>query len=70
MFLALEMLKNTNLTQGSPAATLYHSFIEAIRRSYPSFIQLGMFVLWESDLNISVYVFFSFFVVQNCVFVL
>ncbi|XP_066939444.1 glutathione hydrolase 7-like isoform X2 [Macrobrachium rosenbergii] len=41
LLLALEMLRNSNLTQASPAL-LYHSFIEAIRRSYRSFVELAV----------------------------
>lgn len=38
---ALYILANSNITQTSPSAALYHSFIEAIRRSYSTFIRLA-----------------------------
>ncbi|XP_068248117.1 glutathione hydrolase 7-like [Palaemon carinicauda] len=41
LLMALEILKNSNLTQAS-TAVLYHSFIEAVRRSYRSFVELAV----------------------------
>lgn len=38
---ALQLLQNTNLTQHPPMSSYYHSFIEAIRRSYAGFVKLG-----------------------------
>ncbi|XP_037788538.1 uncharacterized protein LOC119583891 [Penaeus monodon] len=38
---ALQLLRNTNLTTHLPLSNFYHSFIEAIRRSYAGFVSLA-----------------------------
>lgn len=38
---ALQLLRNTNLTTHLPLSNYYHSFIEAIRRSYAGFVGLA-----------------------------
>ncbi|XP_069948869.1 glutathione hydrolase 7-like [Cherax quadricarinatus] len=39
---AIQLLWNSKITHHTAPFTLYHSFIEAIRRSYTGFIKLGM----------------------------
>lgn len=45
---ALQLLRNTNLTTHLPLSNFYHSFIEAIRRSYAGFVSLGKEVRFAS----------------------